>query len=172
MKFSDIPQFICRGNWECDFSLDRFVKQVEEWEKDEGLELNPDFQRGHVWNEEQQIKYIEFILRGGKTGKVVYLNHSGWNSGGLANKGEFVCVDGLQRITAIKRFIHNEIKVFGYYFNEFEGSLRMMQGMKININDLQTKKEVLQWYIEMNENSTPHTKEEINRVKKLLEEEI
>ena len=35
--------------------------------------------------------------------------------------------------------------------------------MKININDLPTRKDVLQWYLEMNSAGTPHTKEEINK---------
>lgn len=42
--------------------------------------------------------------------------------------------------------------------------------MSIYINDLQYEKDVLQWYIEMNEGGTPHTKEEIQRVKDLLSE--
>lgn len=42
--------------------------------------------------------------------------------------------------------------------------------MVININDLKTKKEVLQWYIQMNSGGTPHSPEEITRVEKLMEE--
>ena len=41
--------------------------------------------------------------------------------------------------------------------------------MLVNVNDLQTKREVLQWYIEMNSGGTPHTEAEIERVKKLME---
>lgn len=41
----------------------------------------------------------------------------------------------------------------------------------LNINDLKTKKEVLQWYVEMNENGTPHTSQEIEKVKTMLKEE-
>ena len=43
--------------------------------------------------------------------------------------------------------------------------------MKLNINNLKTKKEVLSQYIEMNEGGTPHTKEEIDKVKELLKKE-
>ena len=32
-----------------------------------GLQFNPDFQRGHVWTEGQQIAFMEFLLKGGKT---------------------------------------------------------------------------------------------------------
>ena len=168
MKFTDIPQFTRSGNWECNFDIRGFVEQIEKWEVEDGLQLNPDFQRGHVWTEEQQITFIEFILKGGTTARVVYLNHPGWMGD---FEGEFVCVDGLQRITAVKRFIHNEIKAYGYFYKEFEGSPRMMNNLRININNLKTRKEVLQWYLEFNSNGTIHTKEELDKVKKLLEQE-
>ncbi|MDY8021194.1 DUF262 domain-containing protein [Paenibacillus polymyxa] len=168
MRFRDIPQFTRVGSWECDYDLERFVKAIEEFEN-EGLQMNPDFQRGHVWDEAQQVAYIEYLLKGGKTARVIYLNCVGWQNGVYGE--DFVCVDGLQRATAIKRFIHNEIKVFGAYFKEYEDSPRMTQGVKININDLSTRKEVLQWYIDFNTGGTVHTSEEIERVRRLLDVE-
>ena len=39
----------------------------------------------------------------------------------------------------------------------------------IHVNNLKTKKEVLQWYIDMNAGGTPHTTKEIERVKKLID---
>lgn len=83
--------------------------------------------------------------------------------------GDFVCVDGLQRITATKRFIHNEIKVFGHYFNEFEGNPGCCNDLRININNLKTRKEVLQWYLQFNSGGTIHTNKELDKVKELLE---
>lgn len=171
MKFKDIPQFTRSGSWECDFSLNSVIKQIEEWDSEFGVIMNPDFQRGNVWIEEQQILYIEFLLKGGKTARVLYFNNPNWNRY-ITGNDNMVCVDGLQRYTAIKRFINNEIKVFGYYFNEYEDSPRIMQNtIKINVNDLQTRKEVLRWYIDFNTGGTVHSKEEIDRVRKLLEQE-
>ncbi|WPS85553.1 DUF262 domain-containing protein (plasmid) [Brevibacillus halotolerans] len=171
MKFSDIPQFTSPGNWECHYSLVSFVRFIEEAEKEEGLQMNPDFQRGHVWTEEQQVKYIEFLLRGGKTARKIYLNNSNWNNtNDTPSEKLYVCVDGLQRATAIRRFVNNEIRVFGLLFREFEGNPR--KGVFININDLKTRKEVLQWYIEMNSGGTFHSEQEINRAKELLEKEL
>jgi len=31
-----------------------------------GLNLDPDFQRAHVWTEDKQIAFVEFCLRGGQ----------------------------------------------------------------------------------------------------------
>lgn len=174
MKFSDIKQFIRSGSYEIDVSLDHLKRTLDAWEDDYGLELNPDFQRGHIWTEEQQIAYVEFLLRGGVTAKVIYFNSPAF--GGYKPVGNLsdtiLCVDGLQRLTACLRFINNEIKVFGYYFNEFEGSPRTMQGLKFNVNSLQNRSEVLQWYIQFNEGGTVHSKEEIDRVKELLTKEL
>lgn len=165
-KFHDIPRLTDSGNWECDFTFKELVKYIEREIKEEGLNMNPDFQRGHVWTEAQQIAFIEFFLRGGKTGRVIYLNNPEWNHKNKDYK-EYVCVDGLQRYTAIKRFVNNEIKVFGSYYSEFED--RQTATMRLNVNDLQTRKDVLKWYIEFNSGGTVHSEEEINRVKKILE---
>jgi len=177
MKFKDIPQFIDTGAWECNYSFDRLVTTIEKWcngeDTDVPLEMNPDFQRGHVWTPNQQIAFIESVLRGGaKSARVIYLNNPNWMRHSDRRYKDFVCVDGLQRYTAIKRFVCNEIKAFGYYYKEYEDRLRGKHDMKINVNDLPTKKDVLQWYIEHNAGGTIHSDEEIDKVKALLDGEL
>lgn len=172
MKFRDIPQFTRFGSWECDFDISGFTREIKRMVSEEGLQLNPDFQRGNVWNDLQQVKFVEFLLKGGRTARVVYLNNPSWKRP-VKNGGynDFVCVDGLQRTTAVMRFVDNEIKVFDTYFNDYEDSPRITtQTMKIHVNDLPTKKEVLQWYIDFNSGGTIHTEDEIQKVKKLLKE--
>lgn len=169
-SFKDIPRFISHGNYAVDMGISHLQNWINEMTEDWGLKLDPDFQRGHVWTEEQQTKYVEFLLRGGKTGLDVYFNSPSWHiqvPDGAYN--EFVCVDGLQRITAIMKFQSNDLKVFGLYYNEFEGDPReVITRISIRINDLQYERDVLQWYIEMNEGGTPHTKEEIQKVKDMV----
>lgn len=167
MKFRDIPQFTSWGSYQTNMPL-RYLKQrIEEW-IEEGLQLNPDFQRGHVWTEEQQINYIIFLLKGGQSSRVIYFNHPGW----MGNwQGDFVCVDGLQRLTAVMRFLNNEIKVFGIYYKDFEDKLPNDIDLIFNVNNLKTKKEVLKWYLEMNSGGTIHTDEELNKVRRMIESE-
>ena len=55
------------------------------------------------------------------------------------------------------------------YFNEYTDKPRMMTTIKINVNDLKTEKEVLQWYVDMNAGGTPHSNEEINRVRSMID---
>ena len=169
-RFEDIPQFTRDGSWQCNYPLDYFVRHINEEVEEQGLQLNPDFQRGHVWTEEQQTAWLEFFLKGGKTGRVIYLNKPSWHfSVPEEAYDDYVCVDGLQRITAIKRFVNNEIKVFGSYYKEFTDSLRLTHTIILNVNDLKTEKEVLQWYVDMNAGGTPHTNDEIDKVKQMIE---
>lgn len=174
IRFRDIPQFIDEGNYRVDVNFEHLDSWLREFEEEQGLQLNPDFQRGHVWTEEQQVKFVEFILQGGKTGRDIYLNNPDWHSPNLeTDYHDFVCVDGLQRITAIRRFLNNEIKVFGHYYIGFEGPTDIIRhNMVLHVNCLNTKKDVLTWYVQMNNGGTPHSKEEIERVQKMIEGEV
>ena len=72
---------------------------------------------------------------------------------------------------AVKKFVHNEVKVYGYYYKEFEGPQRLGNWLKINVNNLKTRKEVLQWYLEFNSGGVVHTNEELDKVRRLLKQE-
>lgn len=66
----------------------------------------------------------------------------------------------------------NEIPAFGNYFADYTDKLRLTDAsFRMCINDLKTRAEVLQWYLEMNSGGVVHTDEELNRVRRLLEAE-
>lgn len=176
MTCDDIKQFTGDGNYRVNATMVELIKFVKTPIGTQYVDLNPDFQRGHVWTEAQQIAYIEYFLRGGKSGRDIYFNNPRWG-GGMNKKMEyddFVCVDGLQRITAIERFLNNEIPIFGnHYYKDFTDKYFMEHDhwhhcFIIHVNNLTTKKEVLQWYLEMNSGGTPHTEQELDLVRELL----
>lgn len=169
-RFKDIPQFTKTGNYQVDLSPAFLVKWIDDEIEEMSLILDPDFQRGHIWTENQQIQFLEYFFRGGRSGNVLYFNYPSWHSNSQGREyNDYVCVDGLQRITSIQKFINNEIRIFGSFYKEFEDNIRMSDSVfKVNVNDLKTKKEVLQWYIDINAGGTPHSTEEINRVAKML----
>lgn len=174
MKFTDIKKFTSNSHYTINVSWDYMENQLEDYaargyDGMEALQLNPDFQRGHVWSEPQQIAYVEYKLRGGYFASDIFFNHPGWQSD---YKGEFVLVDGLQRLTAARKFMANELKVFGHYFSEYEDRFPWNDvGFIFKINNLKTRKEVLQWYLDLNTGGVVHSSEEINKVKILLEKE-
>lgn len=172
MKYSDIPQFTRSGAYNVNVPFDYVKSEINHFIEDYGLQLNPDFQRGHVWTKEQQIAFVEFLLRGGKSSKVIYFNCPSWlGNPYVTSYNDFVVVDGLQRLTAVLAFMNDEIPAFGIYHKDYEGRVPLGVDLIFNVNDLKTKAEVLQWYIEINSGGTPHTDQEIERVKQLLKEE-
>lgn len=165
MNFQTLQKFP-QIYYSCSVSWNYLDKILKDYVCNYKLEINPDFQRGHVWTEEQQIAYVEYMLRQPQSGKHIYFNHPGWMT---SFKGDMVLVDGLQRITAAVRFMNNDLKVYGCYYSEFEGKLDSATEFIFNIAKLPTKKDVIQWYLDFNTGGTPHSKEEIERVKALKE---
>ncbi len=109
MKITDIKQVIQEGGWCCSYSFIDLVRTIERMKEGKGfskpLEMQPDFQRANVWSEEQEIAYVETVLKGGAThARTIYLNCPDWKGGCSTKYKDFVCVDGLQRYTAIKKF--------------------------------------------------------------------
>lgn len=169
LKYKDLPRFTRCANYRVNVGFTTFLRSFKSYKEEWDLQLNPVFQRGHVWNESQQIKFIEYILNGGKSDSIK-LNKPDWESErDCSDYRDFVCVDGLQRLTAITRFLNNEIKVFDCYADEIDEVILRRNSIIVEINDLKTEEEVLQWYIDLNSGGTIHTEEEIEKVKKLLE---
>ena len=168
MRFQDIPR-LTQANYRIDVPVRYLEEQFAHYEKSYGLELSPDFQRNHVWTEEQQRKYVEFLLRGGRSGRDILFNCVGFNH--KTAPGKVVCVDGLQRLTACRKFVNNELQAFGLYCNEFEDKIDLLLTFVFCINDLPTKKQVLNWYLEINDGGTIHTKEELDKVRNMLAKE-
>ena len=170
VNYDEVIKKLPRAKYTIDVPWDYIEDNLERYAKAYGLELEPDFQRAHVWTEEQQVAYVEYAMKGGKSGKEIFFNAVGWQ--GRGDVKNMVLVDGLQRLTAVRKFMRDELKVFGEYVASDFQYLSMSEcGLKFSINDLETRKEVLQWYIDFNAGGTQHTDDEIAKVKKLLESE-
>ncbi len=176
MRFADIEKFTDPGNYMTDVSVKYLPRAIEDYKEDFGLEMNPDFQRGNVWTREQQIAFLEFFFRGGASANVIYFNHPDFGRGAApdSDMDHMVLVDGLQRLTAFLGFMNNEIPIFdGNYYKDFTDVLRGTEyNVKFCVNNLQYRRDVLKWYIEMNTGGTVHSKTEIARVQKLLDREL
>lgn len=82
-----------------------------------------------------------------------------------------VIVDGKQRLHAVKRFLNNEIRVFGYRFRDFIDKLPLEAAFIMHVNDLETYEEVMQWYLDLNSGGVAHTSAEIKKVEDMLARE-
>lgn len=181
MKYADIKKLTRTANYAVDVPLNYIKREIEEYKEDLGLQMCPDFQRGHVWTEEQQVAYVEYLFRGGTSGRDIYFNCPTWNRSNntCGSYSDFVLVDGLQRLTAVIKYLNNELRIFsddshqkGYLCSDFEDGISILNSLRFHINDLKTRAEVLKWYLEMNSGGTPHSKYELDRVNKLYLDEI
>lgn len=168
MKFRDIPQFTRSADYRVNVGWD----YLETWLKHEreiSLDLDPDFQRAHVWDEEKQCRYVEFVLRGGQSSRDLYFNCVGWMG---TFEGPFVLVDGKQRMEAVRKFLRNELAIFdGHRLEDFEDRMPLGVNFLVHVNNLKTRAEVLQWYLDLNSGGVVHTKSELDKVRKLLAKE-
>lgn len=169
MRFKDIVPFHSYGHYRIDVPLLHVPRLIKQWIEELGLVMDPDFQRGHVWSEAQQIAYVEFLLREGRSGRDILFNHTKWETYLSPDDGEFVCVDGLQRTNAITRFAEGQIRAFGHFISEYEDQLLMNRiVVKFHVNNLTNRKDVLEWYLQINSGGVVHSEEELNRVRGLL----
>lgn len=138
-------------------------------ELDHGLDVEPDFQRLHVWSRAQQISFIEYMLKGGIQ-QPLYFNCPEHPTANM----DYVLVDGRNRLISVKLFLDNQLPAFGATLNEYDKPdvLKRSNGIVVSINTLKTKAEVLQWYIEINATGTPHTEQELTKAKDLLDKEL
>ena len=97
MRWDDIPQFTRDAN----YSVDVGWGYLEDWlahQKNDAsdMQLDPEFQRHHVWDDYRRRKYVEFILRGGRSSRDLYFNCA--NYLGSGKEGPMQLVDGKQRL--------------------------------------------------------------------------
>lgn len=169
LRFQDIKTFpLCP--YRCDVSWDMLEFHIERDLESGFLDLNPDFQRAHVWTPKQQTAYVEYILQGGSSGKELYFNCPDYSKGGT--EGPYVIVDGKQRLEAVRQFMRGEIPAFGHLRTEYSDRPDMMTArFSWNIAGLRTRSEVLEWYLNFNAGGTVHTEQELDKVRRLLETE-
>jgi len=176
-QLADIIKPLRTAKWSADYRWDTLERSVTKLGNDYGsLELNPDFQRGHVWTQSQQVYFIENCLRGvvAASGYLLQFNCADFSDEGADSDlpSGLQCVDGLQRYTAVTEFVKGNIKPFGLAADELAGTCfspkRMY--MKIAIHDFTRRADLLEHYLALNAGGTPHSAEEIERVRGLLAE--
>lgn len=178
MKFQDIPQFTKSAPYVVDVPWAMLEDHLERYNDGGVLQLDPEFQRAHVWTVDQQRRYVEYVLRGGKSSRDVYFNQADWMK---AYQKPMYLVDGKQRLEAVRAFLRNDLAILvgvapynyplGIKLHQFEDRLSWDESFKFHINDLPTYAQVLQWYIDLNAGGVAHTADEIAKVRDLLKQE-
>jgi hypothetical protein len=170
-SFNDIPQFP-RAHYEVDISWDYLEDHLKHYFESYNLDLDPDFQRAHIWTREQQTAYVEYCLMGGEVGRNLTFNHPSWNTTLGRDSHRMEIIDGKQRLEAVRSFLRNEFPVFSHKFLEYTDFPRIATvGFRFRICSLETREQILQMYLNINAGGTPHTKEELDKVRNMLSKE-
>lgn len=164
-------------------NIDRFVKDLElDGVK---LNLNPEFQRGRVWNTDQQTKFMENVIRGlvSHETNIIRLNdptlarmNNNFYSDLSDLATETICIDGLQRFTAMQMYMQKELKPFGLSFDEIESTYYgvIAKGITFTVSwyDFQFEADIIEFYEALNWGGTPHSENERIRIQPLKENAI
>ncbi len=169
-RFQDIPQ-LPRAYYSIHVAWDYVEETLEAWGETArgfgGIDMSPDYQREHVWTRDQQVAYLEYILMGGEVGMQITWNSPDWDSD---YRRPTELIDGKQRIEAVRGFMRDDIPAFGALRSEYSDRLRMIgPRFEFLVCKLETRQEILQLYLNINAGGTPHTKDELDRVRELLQ---
>lgn len=160
------------GSWGLRFLCEHILAEGQ-------IDLDPDYQRGRVWTRAQQEAFMGHVLEGGSVPDLWMrvLHHD-------RLPVEYECVDGKQRITAMKAWWDGEIparlsdenggrEIWIGDLDAVELRQVHMDLCKPRVQFLEgyTRKQILRVYLRLNRGGTPHADSEIERVRALYEAE-
>ena len=153
----------------CDFDIKYLERGLETW----NVDADPVYQRGHVWTNEQRSAFLGYWLQGGTVPTLwVWEPPSSKEDSGEARPE---LIDGKQRMTAFLMWWHDEIaaNVDGrmIYAKETDKRFRVHHMIHLTFVRLDSRADVLRFYLRLNGGGTPHSPNELARVRALLDEE-
>lgn len=151
----------------CDYDIQFIEQGLQSWDVD----VSPDYQRGHVWTDAQRSAFVGYWLQGGTTPTLWV-----WEPPEIMGKGpRHELIDGKQRLTALLMWWHDEIAadVDGrmIFARDTDKRFRVHHMIHLTFVRLATRTDVLRFYLRLNGGGTPHSPEELARVRALLETE-
>lgn len=174
-RLSEIIRPVEQPKYGCDVDWRDLATQMNRYRDSfGGLEINPDFQRGHVWNAFQQKKFIESVIRGAISASALHIQ---WNCPNWENdkyEGDlprgFQCIDGLQRLTSVAKFLKGELRPFGLTIADLDHSrfqIKNRYSFRFQIFCFEKKVDVLDHYLDFNDGGVAHSQDELARVRSM-----
>lgn len=165
-----------RTRYGFDVSFKDLENQISQLTRDWNLDLNPDFQRGHVWNDSQRRAYMEGIFNNTVTEhqRVIQFNSPTWVETSPPNcdiPDSMQIIDGLQRLTTVRRFLDGQVHPFGMSYEELKQTDfnpdRFSFSFKFAVHTFTKRADLLDFYLKINAGGTVHPQDEIERVRAL-----
>ena len=168
-RLRDLPRQIPAPGWRVNVSLSEVGAMLARWDRSypNGVDLDPPFQRPHVWTHAQRSRWMEHLLTGGHGGKEITFNTARWQRAGC--NGPVVLIDGKQRLETLRLWFAGEVRAFGRTLPEWEdGEEVFWPDVIVQMHSLDTDAQVMRWYLQLNGGGTPHGEDELERVRALL----
>lgn len=136
------------------------------------VDIDPDYQRGHVWSMAQKRAYMEYLLRGGEAARALTFACDAHG----ANRNQWRLLDGKQRLSSALDFMADKIGVFvdkdhpeGHVASGISGIRGHLVNFEIRVIAVDSRLDELTIYLNMNSGGTPHSQEELSRVAAMIE---
>lgn len=137
-----------------------------------GVDMDPEYQRGYVWNDEDREYLIDSIFQNIDIGKFVFVHLSTkeWMERGVS----FEILDGKQRLSALRMFYENRFPYKGKYYNDLSPvDRRAFLQHNVSYADVETpsRKEIYQYFLKLNRGGKQMDKAHLDYVETLCEKE-
>jgi hypothetical protein len=130
------------------------------------LDMNTDYQRGNVWNEQDEVSLINSIFNEIEIGKFCIIRRDYSFDGPL-----YEVLDGKQRITAIIRFIESRFKYKGKFFYQLHPYDRHHFDsfpIVVGVTQQLSQKQKYEYFLRLNTTGKPQDISHLNYVESLL----
>ena len=137
-----------------------------------GIDMNPDYQRGFVWSDEDKEKLLDSVFCGIDIGKFVLISRpqSKW----LENDLSYEILDGKQRLNVLLDFYEDKLTYRGLTFSQL--SMKDRNYFRNRMVSVATAKDVsrdaiLRYFLALNRGGRVMDPEQIEKVEQMLKEE-
>lgn len=147
--------------------LQRRITNLLDMKYEFGTNINPEYQRDHVWEEADKIALIDAIFNGIDIGKFVFI-HNGYTEDYM-----YDVLDGKQRFTAICDFFENRFPYKGKFFNELSvRDQNLFRNFSISCAEVRniSRKQAMEYFVRLNSNGRIMDSAHLDKVRAMIEE--
>jgi hypothetical protein len=130
-----------------------------------GVDFNPEYQRGLVWELEDKVALIDSIFNNIEIGKFAFIQRD------FKHDIFYEILDGKQRLTAIREFYENRFTYKGLTFDELQNKDKHhFTGFPVVMGytkEPKDRKAIYRYFIKLNTSGKPMDDKHLNKIKEL-----
>lgn len=135
-----------------------------------GIDFNPDYQRGYVWEQKDKELLLDSIFKNIDIGKfvLIHLSDDEWMKRGVG----YEILDGKQRLSTLIEFYENKLSYKGKYYNDLsKKDKRVFKNHKTDIAEVREtdKKMILKYFLMLNRTGKSMDELHLSEVERMLD---